>query len=152
MLGNDGIKVLEFNARFGDPETQVVLPRIETDLIALLADAARGELSSSPAWSSRSSVGVVLASHGYPGAYESGFPIDGLGRIEKDVIVFHAGTASDPSGYITAGGRVLTVVALGETMERARDRAYRNVERIGFEGATYRRDIAWREVEAPVAS
>jgi phosphoribosylamine--glycine ligase len=75
-----------------------------------------------------------------------------LGRIEKDVVVFHAGTASDPSGYVTAGGRVLTVVGLGETMEEARDRAYRNVGRIHFEGASYRRDIALREVEAPVAS
>jgi phosphoribosylamine--glycine ligase len=152
MIGTDGVKVLEFNARFGDPETQVVLPRIETDLIGLLEETAHGELSGSPAWSARSSVGVVLASRGYPGAHQNGFPIDGLGRIEKDVVVFHAGTASDPSGYVTAGGRVLTVVGLGETMEEARDRAYRNVGRIHFEGASYRRDIALREVEAPVAS
>ena len=150
MLGPGGIQALEFNARFGDPEAQVVLPRLENDLIALLEAAAGGELAgASGSWTARSSVGVVLASRGYPGTYTTGFPIEGLGTIERDVLVFHAGAAADPSGYVTAGGRVLTLVALGDSMAEARERAYRNVERIRFQGMTYRNDLAEREVEAP---
>ncbi len=150
MVGSAGIQALEFNARFGDPEAQVVLPRLETDLIALLEAAARGELGGARgSWTSRSSVGVVLASRGYPGTYATGYPIEGLGTIERDVVVFHAGAAADPSGYVTAGGRVLTLVALGDSMVEARERAYGNVERIRFQGMTYRRDLAEREVEAP---
>ncbi len=149
MVGPSGVQVLEYNARFGDPETQIVMPRLETDLIGLLDEAARGELSHKPAWSNRATVGVVLASRGYPAAYQTGSPIDGLGRLEPDVFAFHAGTASDASGYVTAGGRVLTVVARDETIAAARERAYRNVERLHFEGMTYRRDLALREVEAP---
>jgi len=149
MVGSAGIQALEFNARFGDPEAQVVLPRLETDLIALLEAAARGELAeASGSWTSRSSVGVVLASRGYPGTYATGYPIEGLGTIERDVLVFHAGAAADPSGYVTAGGRVLTLVALGESMAEAKDRAYRNVDRIRFQGMTFRRDLAEREIEA----
>jgi len=150
MVGSAGIQALEFNARFGDPEAQVVLPRLETDLIALLEAAARGELAeASGSWTSRSSVGVVLASRGYPGTYATGYPIEGLGTIEREVLVFHAGAAADPSGYVTAGGRVLTLVALGESMAEAKDRAYRNVDRIRFQGMTFRRDLAQREIEAP---
>ena len=149
MVGSAGIQALEFNARFGDPEAQVVLPRLETDLIALLEAAARGELAeASGSWTSRSSVGVVLASRGYPGTYATGYPIEGLGTIERDVLLFHAGAAADPSGYVTAGGRVLTLVALGESMAEAKDRAYRNVDRIRFQGMTFRRDLAEREIEA----
>ena len=150
MVGSAGIQALEFNARFGDPEAQVVLPRLETDLIALLEAAARGELAeASGSWTSRSSVGVVLASRGYPGTYATGYPIEGLGTIEREVLVFHAGAAADPSGYVTAGGRVLTLVALGESMAEAKDRAYRNVDRVRFQGMTFRRDLAQREIEAP---
>ncbi len=150
MLGGSGVQVLEFNARFGDPETQVVLPRLETDLIALLESAVRGQLDAvKPSWSSCACVGVVLASRGYPGTYETGYPIEGLGTIEPGVFLFHAGTAADSSGYVTAGGRVLTVVGLGDSMIDARDRVYRNAERIRFAGATYRHDLALREVEAP---
>ena len=150
MVGSAGIQALEFNARFGDPEAQVVLPRLETDLIALLEAAARGELAeASGSWTSRSSVGVVLASRGYPGTYATGYPIEGLGTIERDVLLFHAGAAADPSGYVTAGGRVLTLVALGESMAEAKDRAYRNVDRVRFQGMTFRRDLAEREIEAP---
>jgi phosphoribosylamine---glycine ligase len=149
MVGPAGVQVLEFNARFGDPEAQVVLPRLDGDLIELLEAAARGELArGSASWSARASVGVVLASRGYPGTYRTGFPIDGLGTIERDVFVFHAGSAASPSGYITAGGRVLTVVALGDSLADARERAYRNVDRIRFDGVTVRRDLALREVEA----
>jgi phosphoribosylamine--glycine ligase len=151
MVGSSGVQVLEFNARFGDPEAQVVLPRLDGDLIPLLEATARGALAEiKPSWSRRSSVGVVLASRGYPGNYQTGFAIDGLGTIERDVFVFHAGTAAGPGGYTTAGGRVLTLVALGETMGEARDRAYRNVERIRFEGIAYRHDVALREVESAV--
>ena len=148
MMGPAGVQVLEFNARFGDPEAQVVLPRLESDLIVLLEAAARGELATvSPSWSGRAGVGVVLASRGYPATYSTGFKIDGLGTIERDVFVFHAGSAASPSGYVTAGGRVLTMVALGESLADARDRVYRNVDRIHFDGLTYRSDLALREVE-----
>jgi phosphoribosylamine---glycine ligase len=151
MVTPSGLQVLEFNARFGDPEAQVVLPRLGDDLVPLLEATARGELGGvSPSWSPRASVGVVLASHGYPGAYQTGYPIDGLGTLEPGVLAFHAGTAAGSAGYRTAGGRVLTLVALGDTMAEARDRAYRNVDRIRFQGMTYRRDLALREVEAPV--
>jgi len=149
MVGPSGVQVLEYNARFGDPETQIVMPRLDTDLIGLLDEAARGELSHTPAWSNRATVGVVLASRGYPASYQTGFPIDGLGRLEPDVFAFHAGTASEASGYVTAGGRVLTLVARDDTIAAARERAYRNAERLHFEGMTYRRDLALREVEAP---
>ena len=150
IVGSAGVQVLEFNARFGDPEAQVLLPRLETDMIGLLEAAARGDLAGvSASWSARSTVGVVLASRGYPGTYSAGFAIDGLGTVERDVFVFHAGSAASPSGYITAGGRVLTVVALGESLADARDRAYRNVDRIHFDGVTYRRDLALRDVGTP---
>jgi phosphoribosylamine--glycine ligase len=149
MVGPAGVQVLEYNARFGDPETEVVLPRLEDDLIGLLDAAARGKLPSSTAsWSPRFSVAVVLASRGYPGAHTTGYPISGLGSMDRDVFVFHAGTKSDASGYVSAGGRVLTVVALGDSMADARDRVYRNVARVRFDGATYRQDLASREIEA----
>ena len=150
MVTPSGLQVLEFNARFGDPEAQVVLPRLEGDLVPVLEATARGALGDvNPSWSARSSVGVVLASRGYPGAYQTGYPIDGLGTLEPGVFAFHAGTAAGAAGYLTAGGRVLTLVALGDTTAEARDRAYRNVDRIRFQGMTYRRDLALREVEAP---
>jgi phosphoribosylamine--glycine ligase len=146
MVGQSGIQVLEYNARFGDPEAQVLLPRLKTDLITLLQAAALGRLNGMSAeWSPKASVGVVLASRGYPGAFSIGHPITGLGSLEPEAFVFHAGTAAGPSGYVTAGGRVLTVVALGDSMGAARDRAYRNAERIHFQGASWRADIAERE-------
>ena len=151
MVGPSDVQVLEFNARWGDPEAQVVLPRLDGDLVPLLEATARGALGEvKGSWSARSTVGVVLASRGYPGTCQTGFPIDGLGTIERDVFAFHAGTAAGPAGYSTAGGRVLTLVALGDSMAEARDRAYRNVERIRFEGMTYRHDLALREVESAV--
>lgn len=153
MVSERGIQVLEFNARFGDPEAQVVLPRLNSDLLSMMEAAAAGDLTGSvPDWSPRASVGVVLTSKGYPGAYEVGMPIDGLGRIERDTFAFHGGTSAGPSGYETAGGRVLTVVALGDNIADARDRAYRNAERIRFEGATFRPDIARREIQVAALS
>lgn len=153
MVSERGTQVLEFNARFGDPEAQVVLPRLDSDLLSMMEAAAAGNLSATTAaWSPRSSVGVVLTSKGYPGAYEVGMPIDGLGTIERDAFAFHGGTDAGPSGYETAGGRVITVVALGDTMVDARDRAYRNAQRIKFEGMSFRPDIARREIEVAALS
>jgi phosphoribosylamine--glycine ligase len=150
MVGSSGVQVLEFNARFGDPEAQVVLPRLADDLVPLLEATARGDLGGvTPSWLSSASVGVVLASRGYPGTYQSGYPIDGLGTLEPGVLAFHAGTTAGAAGYLTAGGRVLTLVALGESMAQARERAYRNVDRITFQGMTCRRDLALRELGAP---
>jgi len=153
MVGPAGVQVLEFNARFGDPEAQVVLPRLDGDLVPLLEATARGELDGMAAsWAPRASVGVVLASRGYPGTYQTGYPIDGLGTLEPGVFAFHAGTTAGPAGYVTAGGRVLTLVAVADSMAEARAHAYRNVDRIRFQGMTYRRDLALREVEAPALS
>src|SRR5438876_7866595 len=151
MVGPSGVQALEFNARFGDPEAQVVLPRLSGDVVPWLEATARGALGEvNPSWSGRSSVGVVLASRGYPGIYQTGYPVEGLGTLEPDVFAFHAATTAGPAGYLTAGGRVLTLVALADSIGEARERAYRNVDRIRFQGMTYRHDLALREIEAPV--
>jgi phosphoribosylamine--glycine ligase len=154
MLTASGPKVLEFNARFGDPEAQVVLPILDADLVMLLDAVARGTLAeiAPPPPPVRAAVGVVLASGGYPGPYQTGVPISGLDRVPEDVLVFHAGTRRGADGRIvTAGGRVLTVVGTGPDLASARERAYAGVEVISFEGAHWRRDIALREV-APRAA
>jgi phosphoribosylamine--glycine ligase len=144
------VQVLEFNARFGDPEAQVVLTRLAGDFVPLLEATARGELGGVTAsWSRQASVGVVLTSRGYPGPYQTGYPIDGLGTLEPGVLAFHAGTIAGAAGYLTAGGRVLTLVALGDSIAQARDRVYRNVDRISFQGVSCRRDLALRELGAP---
>ncbi|MCH8850172.1 MAG: phosphoribosylamine--glycine ligase [Chloroflexi bacterium] len=143
MITEAGPSVIEFNCRFGDPEAQVVLPRMESDLLDVLWAVANNKLDEVDIrWSQDACVGVVLASGGYPGPYETGLPIEGLADIEPDVHVFHAGTRRDDAGAtLTAGGRVLTVVASGASLEEARRKAYRNVERISFQGMHYRRDI-----------
>ncbi len=154
MLTASGPKVLEFNARVGDPEAQVVLPILDADLVMLLDAVARGTLAAiaPPPQPVRAAVGVVLASGGYPGPYQTGVPISGLDRVPEDVLVFHAGTRRGADGRIvTAGGRVLTVVGTGPDLASARERAYAGVEVITFEGAQWRRDIALREV-APRAA
>ncbi len=145
ILTSDGPRVLEYNVRFGDPETQVVVPRLTEDLTGLLAEAAAGRLRTEPRFSTEASVCVVLASEGYPAAPRSGDRIDGLDEAAtiEGVTVFHAGTALDDEGqFVTSGGRVLGVSALGPTIAEARRRAYAAVERIGWEGMTYRTDIA----------
>ena len=144
MVTADGPKVLEFNCRFGDPETQVLLPRLKSDLLEICLAAANGTLAdTSVNWSTDACVGVVVASGGYPEEYETGFPIAGLNSVEPDVMVFHAGTAlADDGQVLTAGGRVLTVVATAPTLFDARAKAYHNVQRIHFTRAYYRRDIA----------
>ena len=150
MLTDDGPKVLEFNCRFGDPETEVVLPRLRSDFGEMVLASVEGNLSSYKAhWSEEACVTVVIASGGYPGEYRSGLPIDGLedaGKVEG-VVVFHAGTEERQGTVVTAGGRVLAVSALGASLADARARAYAAVERISFEGMHYRTDIAARAAE-----
>lgn len=144
MLTADGPKALEFNCRLGDPETQVILPRLKTDLAQIMLATARGELAGlSIDWDDRVCVGVVMASAGYPGAYATGYPISGLPDVSEPAIVFQAGTrASDDGEPLTHGGRVLTVAAMGDDLAEARAAAYANIARIHFEGAFYRNDIA----------
>ncbi|MFC2031787.1 phosphoribosylamine--glycine ligase [Chloroflexota bacterium] len=145
MVTNERPKVLEFNARFGDPETQVTLPLLKTDLVEIILAVINNKLDQvNVEWSQDACVGVVMASGGYPGSYKTGFPITGLDRLDKDIIVFHAGTKIDSeSGQVlTSGGRVLTVVATGKTTTEARGKVYENISQIHFEGCHYRKDIA----------
>jgi len=145
MVNKEKVKVLEFNARFGDPETQVILPRLKTDLVDIIMAVIKGKLNQIKIESAEEAcVGVVMASGGYPGNYQTGIPIEGLHDVDKDVMVFHAGTkvGAPPWEVLTNGGRVLTVVAMGKTVAQAREKVYANVSRISFEGAHYRKDIA----------
>ena len=145
MVNKENVKVLEFNARFGDPETQVILPRLKTDLLDIIMAVIKGKLSQIKIeCSDDASVGVVMASGGYPGSYKTGFPISGLLDVDKDVMVFHAGTkiGATPWEVLTNGGRVLTVVAMGKTIAQAREKVYDNISRISFDGCHYRKDIA----------
>jgi phosphoribosylamine--glycine ligase len=140
--------VLEFNARFGDPETQVISPLLKTDLVDILLAVIQGKLDQVKIeWSSEACVGVVMSSAGYPGSYKTGFPIQGIDNVERDVLVFHAGTKLGNEGVIyTDGGRVLTVVGTGKDMAEAQEKVYRNIPKIYFEGCYYRKDIALREI------
>jgi phosphoribosylamine--glycine ligase len=140
MITAQGVRVLEFNCRFGDPETQVLLTRLETDLLDLLeATIDRKLATTTPRWSPNAAVCVILASGGYPGNYTSGRPISGLGL--SDAIVFHAGTRFTAGAFTTAGGRVLGVTALAPTLQEARERAYAAAGTIHFEGVQFRTDI-----------
>jgi phosphoribosylamine--glycine ligase len=145
IITETGLHVLEFNCRFGDPETQAILPRINSDLLPLLNATIEGRLQGLEIQlDSRVAVTVVLASGGYPGKYETGKPISGLQDAEKmtDVHIFHAGTKRQNGEIVSAGGRVLAVTALADTVDRARKQAYAAVDRIDFEGRQFRRDIA----------
>jgi phosphoribosylamine--glycine ligase len=145
MMTPDGPKVLEFNCRFGDPEAQVVLARLDSSLVELLLGCAEGDLSGSrPTWAEEACAGVVLASGGYPGVVETGKEIFGLEEAAKmdGVHVFHAATGLRDGRVVTSGGRVLTVTALGPDLEEARHRAYEACSVIEFDGMHYRRDIA----------
>ena len=148
MLTPQGPKVLEFNARFGDPETQVILPRLENDLVEVMLACANQTLDQVElSWKSDYAVSVVLTSAGYPGSYEKGKVITGIADAEamENVTVYHAGTAVNAEGRIvTNGGRVLDVTALAPTFEEARNRAYEACEKISFEGKTLRHDIGLR--------
>jgi len=145
MITDEGPKVIEFNARFGDPETQVTLPRLKTDLLDILLAVINGNLAQIDVeWTEDACVGGVVASGGYPGSYKTGFPITGLDNLDKDILIFHAGTTIglEPGQVLTSGGRVLTVVAMGKTIAEAREKVYNNILRIHFEGCHYRKDIA----------
>jgi phosphoribosylamine--glycine ligase len=144
MLTADGPKVLEFNARFGDPETQVILPQLKTDLVDIILHVIDGSLDKlAVGWQKQSCVTVVMAAGGYPEDYNKGVPIFGLENVGDEVTVFHAGTKLAGDGQIvTSGGRVLSVTACGETFGEARSKVYNNITRIGFLGVHYRRDIA----------
>jgi phosphoribosylamine---glycine ligase len=148
MITEEGPKVLEFNARLGDPEAEVVLPRLQSDLAALLVAAGRGELERHPPLDVKPEVcvGVVLASKGYPGAYETGKPIGGWHEAAHipGVELFHAGTRREGDRLLTAGGRVFVVTATAPTMAEAAARAYEGADRIQFEGKHFRRDIGRR--------
>lgn len=152
MLTPDGPRVIEYNSRFGDPEAQVVLPRLETDLAEIITAVAQerlGELEIK--WSEKASACVILASGGYPGSYPKGLEIAGLdekGQIAAmpEVTVYHAGTKRENGKFYTNGGRVLGLTALGDTLEEALETAYRAVDMVNFEGAMYRRDIGRRKL------
>jgi phosphoribosylamine--glycine ligase len=152
MLTNDGPRVLEYNVRLGDPETQAILVRLKSDLFEIFAAIARGGLGATRVdWASESSACVVLASRGYPGKYEAGARIAGLDRAsaESQVEVFHAGTSRSQAGdWLTAGGRVLGVTATGKGLDEALSRCYNAVDQIYWEGVQYRRDIGYF-AEAP---
>jgi phosphoribosylamine--glycine ligase len=148
MLTKDGPKLIEYNARFGDPECQVLMPRLEDDVLPLLLAAAEGRLAGlSPRWRAEAALTVVMAAKGYPGAPEKGGVISGLEDAGREALVFHAGTARDPAGrLVAAGGRVLCVTATGEDVAQAQARAYAAVDRIDWPGGFCRRDIGWRAV------
>jgi phosphoribosylamine--glycine ligase len=144
ITANNMPRVIEFNSRLGDPETQVVLPRLKTDLVEIMLAVVNNSLDKIKIeFDDSACVGVVVASGGYPGSYKTGFPIGGLDALDKDVMVFHAGTRFGENGRIlTGGGRVLTVAAKGKDLAEARQKVYENISRISFEGCYYRKDIA----------
>jgi phosphoribosylamine--glycine ligase len=151
MLTRSGLRAIEFNARFGDPEAQVVLPRLETDLVALALASSKGTLAGFPdlRWNPRASVGIVVASGNYPddAAVKIGFPIRGLAEIPRGALIFHAATKFEPgSGLVTDGGRVVTSVALGDTVAEAREKALAGARQVRFQGAFFRSDIAQEAV------
>ncbi len=147
------IKVLEFNVRFGDPETQPIMMRLKSDLVELLECALDGNLAQATIeWDSRAALGVVLAAGGYPGSYEKGHVINGLPTDScEDVKVFHAGTATENSDVVTAGGRVLCVVGLGDSVSVAQQKAYELTDKINWENVYYRNDIGYRAVQRETA-
>ena len=152
MLTRAGIRTIEFNARFGDPEAQVVLPRLETDLVALALSSAKGTMATFPdlRWARRACVGIVVASGHYPDetAMKIGLPIRGLAGIPRGALIFHGGTRFEPGrGLVTDGGRVVTSVALGDTVVEAREKALAGARQVRFDGAFYRSDIALEAVE-----
>lgn len=145
MLTDSGPKAIEFNARFGDPEAQVVLPRLETDLVDIILASLNGRLGDIDIrWRDEAAVCVILASAGYPGSFAKGLPIEGLEEAEREALVFHAGTAERDGRIVTNGGRVLGVVGRGADIGEARERAYAAAAKIRFEGKHFRTDIAAR--------
>lgn len=150
MLTENGPQLIEYNVRFGDPECQVLMIRLEDDLLALMAATAEGRLSETapPRFSPQSAMTVVMAAKGYPGTPEKGCPIAGIDAAEADgAKIFHAGTAAEEGQLVASGGRVLNVTALGDTLQAARDGAYAAIEKIDFADGFFRGDIGWRELE-----
>lgn len=144
MVTKSGVKTIEFNARFGDPETQVILPRLKTDLLDIILSIQKGTLSEQPIeWNELACVCVILTSPGYPNAYQKGMPIYGLDQV-KDSLVFHAGTSFKEGQLVTSGGRVLGITGIGKNIDEARQKAYADLECIHFEGKHYRKDIAMK--------
>ncbi|MBM3926448.1 MAG: phosphoribosylamine--glycine ligase [SAR202 cluster bacterium] len=154
MVTPSGPKVLEYNCRLGDPETQVLMPLLKNDLVDVISATLDGKLHKKKLeWEQRSCVGVVLTSRGYPGEYRRGIEITGLRSLDKEVFAFHAGTTKpkgDHTRVVTSGGRVLTIVSAGETITEARDKVYDNVRRVDFKGCHYRKDIAMSPDDQPV--
>ncbi|WP_297889681.1 phosphoribosylamine--glycine ligase [Sulfurihydrogenibium sp.] len=149
MIGPKGINVLEFNVRMGDPETQPLMRRLKSDLVEHILEILEGNIEKvKPQWIEDYAIGVVMASRGYPDKYEKGHEIKGIEEAEKDtdIVVFHAGTEEKDGKIITNGGRVLTVTATGKDINQAREKVYNAIEKIHFEGALYRKDIGFREV------
>jgi phosphoribosylamine--glycine ligase len=144
MVTDSGPKTIEFNCRFGDPEAEVLLPRLKSDLLDICLAVTNNQLADAQIdWSTDAAVGVFMVSGGYPDDYTTGHEIAGLGSVEDDVLVFHAGTKLGPSGEVlTNGGRVLMIVATAPTLQEARGKVYRNLQRIHFTKSYYRRDIA----------
>ncbi|MFZ1813359.1 MAG: phosphoribosylamine--glycine ligase [Rhizobiaceae bacterium] len=149
MLTSDGPKLIEYNVRFGDPECQVLMPRLKSDLVELMIAAIEGDLMSVDAdWSDAFALTVVLAARGYPGPYDRGDTISGVEKAEEmGAIVFHAGTAQDGDKLVAAGGRVLNVTAMGASVGEAQAAAYQAVNAIDWSGGFCRRDIGWRAIE-----
>lgn len=149
--GNDedrSIKVLEFNCRMGDPETQPIIMRLQGDYADTLLKAAQGKLDhANISWDPRTALGVVMASYNYPGTPRTGDVITGIPAAQKDCVTFHAGSTLQNGQLLTSGGRVLCVTALGDTVQQARETAYAAVEQIKFDGQQYRSDIAWRALK-----
>jgi len=144
MIDGETINVLEYNVRLGDPETEVTLPRMKTDLVTVIEAILEERLDEIQLeWDDRHAVCVVMASGGYPETYEKGYPIKGLGAV-KDGVVFHCGTRKDGDEIVTSGGRVLGIMAMGDTLEAARTKAYENVKSVQFKDAFYRKDIAMK--------
>ncbi len=153
ILQGDDIKVLEFNARFGDPETQVLLPLMKNRLGDIIGASINGTLSRhSLKFERRHAITVVMASGGYPGDYPKGKPVKGLGDVSDRILVFHAGTKTENGAIVTNGGRVLNITAAADTLEEARERVYGEIDVITFEGSFYRKDIAHRALKRPMSS
>jgi phosphoribosylamine--glycine ligase len=154
MLTADGPKLIEYNCRLGDPEAEVVLPRLQDDLLDLCLAVAEGRLGERPwpRFGPDAALTVVLAADGYPGVPARGGPVGGIGPAEETgAQVFQAGTAAGPDGLVAAGGRVLAVTGRGPTVSAARDAAYRAVDRIAMPQGFHRRDIGWREIAREAA-
>lgn len=145
MITREGPKVLEYNVRFGDPETQVVLARLESDLLEIFNRILDNKLDQAKiVWKENAAVCVILASKGYPGEYKKGLEIKGLDNLAGDLLIFHSGTIELDGKILTNGGRVLGIVGQGKAVEEARDQVYSNIDRIHFEGSFYRKDIGTR--------